>query len=59
MIFDEKGKLSNLFSQSKRPLQLAYIFTSVVFGKDGKEISLKNKLKGHINWRKIRNLNVI
>jgi hypothetical protein len=32
---------------------------SVVFGKDGKGISFKNRLKGHINWRKVRNLNVI
>jgi hypothetical protein len=25
----------------------------------GKGISFKNRLKGHINWRKVRNLNVI
>jgi hypothetical protein len=31
----------------------------VVFGKDGKGISFKNRLKGHINWQKVRNLNVI
>jgi hypothetical protein len=31
----------------------------LVFGKDGKGISFKNRLKGHINWRKVRNLNVI
>jgi hypothetical protein len=55
----KRGRSSNLFSQSKHPLELAHIFKSVVFGKDGKEISFKNKLKGHINWRKVRNLNVI
>jgi hypothetical protein len=48
--------MSNLFSQSKRPLELAHICKSVVFGKDGKGISFKNRLKGHINWRKVRNL---
>ena len=42
-----------------RPLELAHIFKSVVFGKDGKGISFKNRLKWHINWQKVRNLNVI
>jgi hypothetical protein len=32
----KRGRSSNLFSQSKRPLELAHIFKSVVFGKDGK-----------------------
>jgi hypothetical protein len=31
----------------------------VVFGKDGKWISFKNRLKGHINWRKVKHFNVI
>jgi hypothetical protein len=30
-----------------------------VFGKDGKGISFKNRLKGHINWRKVRYFNII
>jgi hypothetical protein len=34
-------------------LELAHIFKSVVFGKDGKGISFKNRLKGHIHWRKV------
>jgi hypothetical protein len=59
MTFDEKGKVVKLFSQSKRLLELTHIFKSVVFGKDGKGISFKNRLKGHINWQKVRNLNVI
>jgi hypothetical protein len=41
----KRGRSSNLFSQSKRPLELAHIFKSVVFGKDGKGISFKNRLK--------------
>jgi hypothetical protein len=39
----KRGRSSNLFSQSKRPLELAHIFKSVVFGKDGKGISFKNR----------------
>jgi hypothetical protein len=27
--------------------------------KDAKGISFKNRLEGHINWRKVRNFNVI
>jgi hypothetical protein len=37
--------LFNLFSQSKRPLELSHIFKSVMFGNDGKGISFKNRLK--------------
>jgi hypothetical protein len=55
----KRGRSSNLFSQSKRQLELAHVFKSAVFGKDEKGISFKNRLKGHINWRKVRNLNVI
>jgi hypothetical protein len=29
------------------------------FVKDAKGISFKNRFKGHINWRKVRNFNVI
>jgi hypothetical protein len=31
----------------------------LAFVKDAKGISFKNRLKGHINWRKVRNFNVI
>jgi hypothetical protein len=41
----KRGRSSNLFSQSKRPLELAHIFKSVVFGKDGKGINLTRPLK--------------
>ncbi len=53
----KRGRSSNLFSQSKRPLELSHIFKYVVFRKDGKGISFR--LKGHINWRKVSNFNVI
>jgi hypothetical protein len=62
MTFDEKGKVVKSvqpIKSSKRPLELSHIFKSVVFGKDGKGISFKNRLKGHINWQKVRNFNVI
>jgi hypothetical protein len=31
----------------------------MAFVKDVKGISFKNRLKGHINWRKVRNFNII
>jgi hypothetical protein len=31
----------------------------MAFVKDAKGISFKNRLKGHINWWKVRNFNVI
>jgi hypothetical protein len=58
MTFDEKGKVVK-FVQPNSSLELSHIFKSVVFGKDGKGISFKNRLKGHINWRKVRHVNVI
>jgi hypothetical protein len=60
--FDEKGKVVKSVQPIKTPvrtLTLPHIFKSVVFGKDGKGISFKNRLKGHINWRKVRHFNVI
>ena len=56
MTFVEKVKVVNPFSQSKRPLELSHIFKSMVFGKDRKGNSFKNRLKEHINWRKVRHL---
>ena len=43
----------------KKPVGTLSIFKSMAFVKDAKGISFKNILKGHINWRKVRNLNVI
>jgi hypothetical protein len=50
MTFDEKGKVVKLFSQSKRLLELTHIFKSVVFEKDGKGISFKNRLKDDLRF---------
>ena len=58
MTFDEKGKVVKSV-QPNSSLELSHIFKSVVFGKDGKGISFKNRLKGHINWRKVRYFNVM
>jgi hypothetical protein len=43
----------------KKPVRTLSIFKSMAFVKDAKGISFKNRLKGHINWRKVRNFNVI
>jgi hypothetical protein len=43
----------------KKPVRSLSIFKSMAFVKDAKGISFKNRLKGHINWRKVRNFNVI
>ena len=43
----------------KKPVRTLSIFISMAFVKDAKGISFKNILKGHINWRKVRNFNVI
>jgi hypothetical protein len=32
---------------------------SMAFVKDANGISFKNRLKGHINWRKVRNIIII
>ena len=39
----------------KKPVRTLSIFTSMAFVKDANGISFKNRLKGHINWRKVRN----
>ena len=57
--FDEKGKVIKSVQPIKTPVRTLSYFKSVVFGKDGKGISFKNRLKGHINWRMVRNFNVI
>ena len=43
----------------KKPVRTLSIFMSMAFVKDAKGISFKNILKGHVNWRKVRNFNVI
>jgi hypothetical protein len=43
----------------KKPVRTLSIFKSMAFVKDAKGISFKNRFKGHINWRKVRNFNVI
>jgi hypothetical protein len=44
----------------KKPVGTLSIFKSMAFVKDAKGISFKNRLmEGHINWRKVRNFNVI
>jgi hypothetical protein len=51
--------LNNLFQPIKKPVRTLSIFKSMAFVKDVKGISFKNRLKGHINWRKVRNFNII
>jgi hypothetical protein len=53
------GNLNPLFQPIKKPVRSLSIFKSMAFVKDAKGISFKNILKGHINWRKVRNVNVI
>ena len=43
----------------KKPVRTLSIFTSIAFVKDANGISFKNRLKGHINWRKVRNFIII
>ena len=43
----------------KKPVRTLSIFTSMAFVKDANEISFKNRLKGHIHWRKVRNFIII
>jgi hypothetical protein len=50
---------NNLFQPIKKPVRTLSIFTSMAFVKDANEISFKNRLKGHINWRKVRNFIII
>ena len=50
---------NNLFQPIKKPVRTLSIFTSMAFVKDANGISFKNRLKGHINWRKVRNFIII
>ena len=43
----------------KKPVRTLSIFTSMAFVKDANGISFKNRLKGHINLRKVRNFIII
>jgi hypothetical protein len=47
------------FKPIKKPVRTLSIFTSMAFVKDANGISFKNRLKGHINWRKVRNFIII
>ena len=51
--------LNNLFQPIKKLVRTLSIFTSMAFVKDANGISFKNRLKGHINWRKVRNFIII
>jgi hypothetical protein len=43
----------------KKPVRTLSMFMSMAFVKDANGISFKNRLKGHINWRKVRNCIII
>jgi hypothetical protein len=43
----------------KKPVRTLSMFMSMAFVKDANGISFKNRLKGHINWRKVRNFIII
>ena len=45
--------LKHIFQPIKKPVRTLSIFTSMAFVKDANGISFKNRLKGHINWRKV------
>jgi 5'(3')-deoxyribonucleotidase len=47
---------NNLFQPIKKHVRTLSIFKSMAFMKDAKGISFKNRFKGHINWRKVRNV---
>ena len=51
--------LKQIVQPIKKPVRTLSIFMSMAFVKDAKGISFKNILKGHINWQKVRNFNVI
>jgi hypothetical protein len=51
--------LKQIVQPIKNPVRTLSIFRSMAFVKDAKGISFKNILKRHINWRKVRNFNVI
>jgi hypothetical protein len=57
-LFSQKYFFSHS-EKSKKPVITLSIFTSMAFVKDANGISFKNRLKGHINWRKVRNFIII
>ena len=52
-------KIERVVQPIKKPVRTLSIFTSMAFVKDANGISFKNRLKGHINWRKVRNFIII
>ena len=53
------AKIERVVQPIKKPVRTLSIFTSMAFVKDANGISFKNRLKGHINWRKVRNFIII
>ena len=51
--------LKQIVQPIKKPVRTLSIFTSMAFVKDANGISFKNRLKGHKNWRKVRNFIII
>ena len=51
--------LKHIVQPIKTPVRTLSIFTSMAFVKDANGISFKNRLKGHINWLKVRNFIII
>jgi hypothetical protein len=51
--------LKQILQPIKKPVRTLSIFMSMAFVKGAKGISFKNRLKGHINWQNVRNVNVI
>ena len=50
---------THLFQPIKKPVRTLSIVMSMASVKDANGISFKNRLKGHINWRKVRNFIII
>ena len=47
-----KSEVVQTLGWNKKPVRTLSIFMSIAFVKDTNGISFKNRLKGHINWRK-------
>ena len=61
MKIESSNGLFDLFQPIKKPVRTPSMFMSMTmaFVKDANGISFKNRLKGHINWRKVRNVIII
>ena len=59
VLYEYTIKTTCIVQPIKKPVRTLSIFKSMAFVKHAKGISFKNRLKGHINWRKVRNFNVI